>query len=430
MIYSIKRKGKTLQRKVSSFLFDLQRDNGNPMILFLCLFVFSVVYRRNLIFPIPKESAINFEAQSIEKKILDALSEAKSRGRVFQPSTSDNLNIGDTELLFVNFHEEGTINFNVFNELYDSARHNNIDATILNLHGLEIDIQRNLINSHLRKSEKSKILFFEVHSDHILSKGVLTVDLLRHYHLVSSLVVAPICFDIWREFDLKYLEYWREVTTSFIHIDPISSQPLENEYPMVFWPFVFPSPTSDFENRRIQIDHVGHHILHTGAVHMASRIGPLVYLSFLSVKMGFSLHVRDRSKRVSNQLSAPCERVSYLKSLVSSNAVLDLNERGKNRVNLITFRALETIFQGGCLITQVRKDSIDSPLKKVAIPYLHYIPFSNALELGAICKVLKEKPHLANLIKDSCKEDFAERFRKSLWSRLFDSINDSLGVKN
>lgn len=416
----IKKKYKTFERKVSTSLLNLQKDNKNPVILLICLFVLSIVYRRNLIFTIPRENAMEIEAGNIEKKILFALNKSKSLGNCSQSIAYENLDIGNTELLFVNFHEEGSINFNVFNELYESARQNNLCATILNLHGLEIEIQRNFINTHLQTSKTSIILFFEVHTDHVLSNGVLSVELLRHFSSVNPVVVAPICFDIWREFDLKYFNYWREVTSFFIHIDPTSARTLENDYPMLFWPFILPSQIRDVENRSVKKGHSGYQILLSGSIHMASRIGFLAYLNFLSIKMKFELQVRDKSKTIYNQGNAKNERSSYLASLASSTAVVDLNERGKNRINLITFRALETIFQGGCLITQVGSDLTENPLEIMAIPYLHYIPFSNARELGAICKVLGDKPFLANLIKDACEGDFDDRFRKILWGRLFD----------
>lgn len=80
------------------------------------------------------------------------------------------------------------------------------------------------------------LVFFELHTL-INSNSELTIfskEFILRLKEQLGAKVCVICFDIWREFDHSYLEYWSDLVDIFAHIDQEAASNINGNYPMFF----------------------------------------------------------------------------------------------------------------------------------------------------------------------------------------------------
>ena len=335
-----------------------------------------------------------------------------------QPTSTivDARSIAKNRFVFLDLHPRQSITSNVIYEMYlSSLAHSSFTSQYHNLAELSNEEYLALIRDLGKQESFINILIFEVHTSSELNGGSLSKELIMDLRRTATILLMPVCFDIYRKFDLRFIEYWESLCLAFLHVDAESASKLPITKPLIFWPFVLPKV-----KKRAQISDPEPHnqqspsFLFSGSFKSPGRKSTLLFLKARSFKYGFRIRIRSNAK----VKDFSDERDMYLNELQSAAAVINFNTRPEVSHSLLTFRAIETITMNGCLLDQ-SSGNLNTSLTKIAVPYKHFIPFKSDWELLQLCRVLNANPSIARTIQFNCSRLTADELSQdSLWAYL------------
>lgn len=302
--------------------------------------------------------------------------------------------------IFLDLHPRETLTSNVIQEMYKSCLQNSrSDAKYLNLLEIsKVNFDR-FIGDLLAEKKFINFLIFEVHTSAKLNGGRLSPEQFAAYGDSKNLKVMPICFDIFRKFDLDFIHHWESQAAAFLHVDLPSSRSISIRKPIVFWPFIFPLIESPIPNRAYrQLNVNGDTYLFSGSLKNRDRISSLFYIKLGEFKFGFRVRPRVQNRNTDSKM----ERFEYLNALNSSLGVINFNRKQEMSHPLLTFRAIETILVHGCLLDQNSTIS-NLSLEQIAVPFKHFIPFKDDLDLMKLCVTLHKNPQYVHSVKENCR---------------------------
>ena len=324
--------------------------------------------------------------------------------------------------IFFDLHPRNTVTSNVIYEMYLSSQTNS--SYVSQYHNFtelsQISISK-LLEDIEYDTNYSNILVFEVHTTSNLNGGIFGKEQVIKLRNNEANLVLPICFDIYRNFDQSFIKYWESSCLAFLHIDDVSAKNISSSKPLIFWPFILPTIDRDTVPFNLKdLSSSDQSFLFSGSFKGRERMSSLLNLKMGAIKYGYRIRIRVRNKRQDNS----DERIAYLKDLNSALAVLNFNARPEVPHPLLTFRAIETLIVSGCLLDQCSNFS-NSSLSKLAVPYKHFIPFKDDLELIKLCWFLNKNQDEALKLRLNCRSLRSELLTESnLWRYLEHAIND------
>jgi hypothetical protein len=362
---------------------------------------------------------MNLRIKIQESEILQPLLDFSYRSNTINPLKRPYKAI---RWIFIDLHPRGTITSDVLYDMYlSSIRNSRFETTYLNLANLDQSSQQRYLEHIISEPNITNLLIFEVHTNSEINSGRWGSEQILALRKKGSVKTLPVCFDIYREFDSKFIKYWESLSVAFLHVDEANAKKISISKPLIFWPFVLPS--IDRISKHSDMDEFKHQnetLLFSGSVKSRERISTLLYLKVASLRYDFKVRVRVKDESQGDL----DERALYLSELQSALAVVNLNFRTGNEHPLLTFRAIETIRVNGCLLDQKYVRS-NSSLEKIAVPFKHFIPFDSVSDLIKISWCLNENPDIPNIIRGNCRQLLAENLSEdNLWKYLETMILD------
>lgn len=275
---------------------------------------------------------------------------------------------------------------------------------------LRVDLDENF---DLLSEFAPDVVFFELHTliDSASDDTIFSKDFISRLKLELNVKICVICFDIWREFDHSYLEYWNNLVDIFVHLDQKAAKSLNEVYPMFFWPYpALNSPLPVNLNK-------DYGIFFQGSIREYDRRKLLSHVARISKKLNLDFTFNVFSHHTARNTPS---RAHYLSELVRAKYCIGLSQKSKDHW-LITFRSIEAIYSGAILIQQTGLE-ID-PLSTLYTPYRHYLPFNSDLELQAILFIIKHHDKDLDLIsKNAMSFHFSHYSGEQLWNGLFEEL--------
>lgn len=223
--------------------------------------------------------------------------------------------------------------------------------------------------------------------------------------------VCVICFDIWRDFDLTYLEYWSDLVDVFAHIDQKAASIIDEIYPMFFWPYPVLNSLLPVTAEK------DYGIFFQGSVREYDRRKLLSHVARLAKKYQIDFTFNVFSHHTNRKIPS---RARYLKELSRAKYCVGLSQKSKDHW-LITFRSIESICSGTILIQQTGPGF--DPLSTLYKPYEHYLPFNNDLDLQAIIIIIKHyEKHIENLSENALTYHHINYNSHQIWSVLLEKL--------
>lgn len=257
------------------------------------------------------------------------------------------------------------------------------------------------------------IVFFELHTL-VNSDSDFTIfskAFILRLKVELGTKVCVICFDIWREFDLSYLEYWSDLVDVFAHIDQKAASIIDEIYPMFFWPYPVLNSLLPVTAEK------DYGIFFQGSVREYDRRKLLSHVARLAKKYQIDFTFNLFSHHTNRNIPS---RARYLKELSRAKYCVGLSQKSRDHW-LITFRSIESICSGTILIQQTGPGF--DPLSTLYKPYEHYLPFNNDLDLQAIIFIIKHyEKHIENLSENALTYHHINYNSYQLWSVLLDKL--------
>ena len=218
------------------------------------------------------------------------------------------------------------------------------------------------------------VIFFELHTplNSVAENTIFSRKFVQEIKERTGAKVFILCFDIWREFDVRYIEYWHGISDQYLHFDEISASSLVDRFPMQTWLYPALNHTT-FVPGALKSG-----IFFQGSIREFDRRRWLVFAAKLSRK--YEITSKFRTFPHHNSRNVPPEE-NYIKSMNQAKYCLGLGQKAKN-FWLVTFRSIEAISAGTILFQQTGPS--EDPLSFFYKPFLHYLPFSSKLDLEAI----------------------------------------------
>ncbi len=221
---------------------------------------------------------------------------------------------------------------------------------------------------------KPNVIFFELHTplNSVAENTIFSREFVEEIKERTGAKVFILCFDIWREFDVKYIEYWQGISDQYLHFDEISARSLVDRFPMQSWLYPALNHTT-FVPAALKTG-----IFFQGSIREFDRRRWLVYAANLSRK--YEIKTNFRTFPHHNSRNVPPEK-NYVESMNQAKYCLGLGQKAKS-FWLVTFRSIEAISAGTILFQQTGPS--EDPLSFFYKPFHHYLPFSSKLDLEAI----------------------------------------------
>lgn len=258
---------------------------------------------------------------------------------------------------------------------------------------------------------KPSYIFFEIHTI-FDNYELLEEQNLYNIKKLTQAKLLGICFDIWRDFDLKFINKWSGLLDYFIHMDQESAVTNNLDLTkMIFWPFAgwVNSITPKLNKNKV--------IYFSGNIRPSDRRYILKFTGKICQKFNLQINIDRADHSESTDLKS---EVIYFKELNNSQYVLGLAQKSQS-VILIPFRSLEAIFLNCTLIQQELNGN--SPLSNMFIPYEHYLPFNTLEDIEIILKGIKVNNSEYVLMGKNSGEFMAKYYSpERMWSYLFAKI--------
>jgi hypothetical protein len=222
--------------------------------------------------------------------------------------------------------------------------------------------------------------------------------------------VFLISIDLWRKFDIEFIQAWKDIYDVLIHLDRQSVEEF-NLSKDFWWPY-FSHPNSSHPIIPSTRSRKSNDLIFSGNLRFADRRRWLYHTSDIAKILGIKFKVESLDYNLNSWKS----RTEYITELQNATACLNFSWK-KPHFTLITFRTLDVISSGIALLQQ--EDPASKPLQDFFIPYKHYLPFTNLNDLSAILHVMKERPEIIHRIAQAGAEFYKARYsRDFLWSIL------------
>lgn len=384
------------------------------------LFFFEITQKKNPIKTLPRKQELVAFLDDLVEKVMHNHSRQGNQSdltrieQFFQPNKS--------QLLFLDYHVEGSLTSSVITNLFESAkRHSGITASYLNLSDIPVNERSKTLQSCFNDLDGKYFVFFEIHVGIGESEATLNPKMFSQINNFFDVKLVPISFDLYRNFDKVFVDFWSPQSGAIIHLDPLSAKKLEANIKMIFWPFVFIPQSID---NGFQIDshqnYLRKTIIFQGSINSASRVRHLFLLFTLSNRLAFKVRlVQSNMKKLQSDIK---RQNLYYQDLSNALAVINFNEKQNSTHSVITFRAIETLSLGGCLLEQ-QNAQLASQLTNLAVPYKHYLPFESPKELILLCWALNRNPEIAEHIKANARKHWEDHYSEiKLWSQLMDLL--------
>lgn len=407
-------------RRLAHLLVSGRQNYMSDVLAMLLLFILDLTHKQNPLKTLPRrKELINFLEDLAEKVLQDDSSQDYQGGltKIHQP-----IQRNDRQLVFLDCHIEDSLTSNIIRNLFESARmHSGITSIYLNLARVPVNKRLEVLQSSLRDSTTQYYIIFEIHVGIGESKKTLHPNMFSEINNSLNIKVVPISFDLYRPFDEAFVTLWSPRCAAIIHLDPASARKFEVNTRMIFWPFVFTSQkaivSQEIEPNQNSLRNT---ILFQGSINSQSRVRHLLLLSTWSKRL--KLDIRIFQSNMQNLENSIEQQAHYYQDLSNALAVINFNEKRKSTHSVITFRALETLSLGGCLLEQ-ESPQHSSQLSNLAVPYQHYLPFESPKDLTILCWSLSRKPEIAEQIKTNAKKHWEHYYSEvKLWSELMDSL--------
>ena len=256
------------------------------------------------------------------------------------------------------------------------------------------------------------IIFFEIHTIYE-NFGLFNEQNFSTLKKFTKTKIVGVCFDIWRDFDLSYIDKWDGLVDKFIHMDQESVYKCGlNLNKMIFWPFVgWVNPIKPILNKNKVI-------YFSGNLRPSDRRYILKFTKKISIKLKLQMLV---NKIDHSQPSESKSGDNYFDNLNQSQYILGLAQKSKTTA-LMTFRSLEAI-RLNCTLLQQEIEGI-SPLSKMFVPEEHYLPFNSLNDIARILKDISLEDDRCILIGKSAGDFMAKYYSpKLMWTYLFHKLD-------
>jgi len=307
-------------------------------------------------------------------------------------TTFNNIISGELPKLAKNILESGveTVNLNEMRILfiYDNSIANATSEVLENLRASSqfLGISTCLLDISKYSNEKNDLkmlnyvldfspttIIFALHGNlHQDSKYLLSVDFILKIKKSTDSTVAIVCFDIWRNSDLSFVQYWRNAATLFLHIDPIAVKRIEDldlEKKFLLWPF----PALQSSERPLETKQ--NNLIFSGSIKEQDRRFWLRNLSGLakSRNMELVLIIFNYHKLKFRSIWS-----SYIDNLSKSLVGISLAQKSDSH-SLVTGRTFDVISVGSLVLQQ--ETGNDQPLSYFYNEYEHYLKFRCLCEI-------------------------------------------------
>lgn len=220
------------------------------------------------------------------------------------------------------------------------------------------------------------IIIFALHGNlNQDSKYLLSVDFILKIKKNTGSTVAIVCFDIWRDSDLSFVQYWKNAATLFLHIDPIAVKRIEDvdlEKKFLLWPF----PALQASERPIIAKQ--NNLIFSGSIKEQDRRFWLRNLSRIAknrnMKLVLIIFNYHKPKSRSNWSS-------YIDNLSKSLVGVSLTQKSNSHA-LVTGRIFDVISVGSLVLQQEMGNK--KPLSYFYNEYEHYLSFRCLCEIEQI----------------------------------------------
>jgi len=386
----------------------------------LLLLILDLTHKENPLKTLPRRNEFNNFLEELVENVLQDESNQEDQGGLTK--IQKHIHRNNQQLLFLDCHIENSLTSNIIKNLFESAKMNSgIKSIYLNLARVPVNNRLEVLKSSLRNSDTQYYVIFEIHVGIGESKRTLNPDMFSELDASHHINVVPISFDLYRPLDEAFVTLWSPKCAAIIHLDPVSARKFEVNTKMIFWPFVFTSQTAiTSENIDSNQNSLRNTILFQGSINSRSRIRHLLLLSTWSNKLKFNIRIfQSNMQNLETSMAQPAQ---YYQDLSNALAVINFNEKRKATHSVITFRALETLSLGGCLLEQ-ENPKRGSQLSNLAVPYQHYLPFESPKKLILLCWALTRKPEIAEQIKTNARKHWVLHHSEAkLWTELMDSL--------
>ena len=256
------------------------------------------------------------------------------------------------------------------------------------------------------------IILFEIHTIYE-NFGLFNEQNFSTLKKLTKTKIVGVCFDIWRDFDLSYIDKWDGLVDKFIHMDQESVYKYGlNLNKMIFWPFVgWVNPIKPRLNKNKVI-------YFSGNLRPSDRRYILKFTKKISTKLKLQMHVNKIDHSQPNKSKS---EDNYFDNLNQSQYVLGLAQKSKTTA-LVTFRSLEAI-RLNCTLLQQEIEGI-SPLSIMFLPDEHYLPFNSLNDIARILKDISLGDSRCILVGKSGGDFMAKYYSpKLMWRYLFHKLD-------
>jgi hypothetical protein len=309
----------------------------------------------------------------------------------------------------------------VFLNLINSAKDSNIEACSINSES------QNSVESKDKKiadivEMKPNLILLHLHTGlnhHELS--LLNFEDIKYIVSKTDSAVAILCFDIWRQFDINYFEYWSPLNPTFLHIDPDSANLLPTEISRMFlaWPFINQSVKKNRPPQKSKPNR----IFFSGSIKFQDRRYWLRALNLMCLDSNIvlNLNIFNYSKP-----GKRLQEVDYKEELTKSLAVISFSRKSEEHC-VIPFRAFEAAAHGALVLQETNTNQVN--LGYFYSPFIHFLPFSSPSELNLQIEWLSNNAEIANkMAMDALNFHDTRYFPERLWKYLFYKIQLKDGI--
>ena len=322
----------------------------------------------------------------------------------------ESMNLKKMRILFIFDNSRKNATSEVLKNLYDSANSSQINGCVLDV-SKNIASQPNIeiINEIIKFSPT--IIIFALHGNlNRDPKYILSKELISEIKARIECSVALICFDIWRPSDLLFVNYWKDVATFFLHVDPIALKNISDtdlKRKFLLWPF-----PGAYANQKVLVLKKNR-IIFSGSIKEKDRRLWIISMNRIVKKYNLKFQVNIFNYHT------PKFRLSwsdYMNELSESLVCLSLGQKSKSHA-ILPGRTFDAISVGTLVLQQEIGD--DHPLSFLYNENLHYFKFNCLCEIDHLLDWISSNPYLAEQIGKSTSEFHYKHYSpERLWRYL------------
>ena len=175
-------------------------------------------------------------------KIFDKVEQNKlpELARLILESDVESVDLKDMRILFIYDNSNANATSEVLENLNNSSQFLGINTCLLDTSKYSNRRNDAEILKYVCEFSPTTIVFALHGNLHQDSNNILSTDLILEIKKHTGCSITIVCFDIWRDSDLSFVNYWKNAATLFLHIDPIAVKRI-NTFDLVdkflLWPF-------------------------------------------------------------------------------------------------------------------------------------------------------------------------------------------------